>query len=113
MPKLSPFQMTEGQSWTGLTTKNHLGSIYEQAPQMASKLMTKIHQTNFGQDLDSYLDRFEPLYLDTDNDFEWELIGSAKKNVPLVEARINGTLVSGIDKPGVNFTEFELVFPEQ
>jgi hypothetical protein len=113
MPKISPFQMTEAQSWSGLTTKNHLGAIYQQAPQMASKLMTRIHQTNFGLDLDSYLDRFDPLYLDTDNDFEWELIGSAKKNVPLVEARINGVPVTGLDQPGKNFTEFELVFPEQ
>ncbi len=56
MPKISPFQMTEAQSWAGLTTKNHLGAIYQSKPQMASKLMTRIAQTNFGLDLDSYLD---------------------------------------------------------
>ena len=113
MPKISPFQMTEAQAWTGLTTKNHLGAIYQTNPQMASKLMTKIHQTNFGLDLDTYLNQFSPLVLDKDDDFEWDLIGSAKKNVPLVEARIAGTLVVGTDEPGKNFTEFELVFPEQ
>jgi hypothetical protein len=89
MPKISPFQMTEAQSWAGLTTKNHLGAIYQAKPQMASKLMTRIHQTNFGMDLDTYLEQFTPLYLDTDDDFEWDLIGSAKKNVPLVEARMS------------------------
>ena len=83
--------MTEAQAWTGLTTKNHLGAIYQSNPQVASKLMTRIHQTNFGLDLDSYLEQFSPLTLDSDDDFTWELIGSAKKNVPLVEARIGGT----------------------
>jgi hypothetical protein len=113
MAKISPFQMTEAKSWTGLTTSNHLGAIYQAAPQKASKLMTRIAQTNFGMDLDSYLDQFSPLYLDTDEDFEWDLIGSAKKNVPLVEARINGVPITPADRAGYNFTEFELVFPEQ
>jgi hypothetical protein len=75
--------------------------------------MTRIHQTNFGLDLDTYLDQFAPLYLDTDDDFEWDLIGTAKKNVPLVEARIGGTAVTAADQAGLNHTEFELVFPEQ
>lgn len=113
MPKISPFQMTEAQAWTGLTTKNHLGAIYQAKPQMASKLMTRIHQTNFGLDLDTYLEQFSPVYLETDDDFEWDLIGTAKKNVPLVEARISGTAITAADECGKNFTEFELVFPEQ
>jgi hypothetical protein len=113
MPKISPFQMTEAQSWAGLTTKNHLGAIYQAKPQMASKLMTRIHQTNFGMDLDTYLEQFTPLYLDTDDDFEWDLIGSAKKNVPLVEARINGNPVTAADEPGKAYAEIELVFGEQ
>jgi hypothetical protein len=111
--KISPFQMTEAQAWAGLTTKNHLGAIYQASPQKASKLMTRIHNTNFGLDLDSYLDQFSPLYLDTDDDFEWDLMGTAKKNVPLVEARIGGTPVSAASQAGFNITEFELVFPEQ
>lgn len=105
--------MTEAQSWAGLTTTNHLGAIYQAKPQQASKLMTRIHQTNFGLDLDTYLDQFTPLYLDTDDDFEWDLIGTAKKNVPLVEARIDGTAIDGTSQAGLNFSEFELVFPEQ
>jgi hypothetical protein len=113
MPKISPFQMTEAQAWTGLTTKNHLGAIYQSNPQVASKLMTRIHQTNFGLDLDSYLEQFSPLTLDSDDDFTWELIGSAKKNVPLVEARIGGTAITAASEPGKNYSEFELVFPEQ
>lgn len=113
MPQISQLQMTEARAWTGLTTKNHLGSIWEMKPQQASKLLTRIAQVNFGQDLDSYLDQFNPLYLDTDDDFVWDLQGSGKKNVPLVEARIGGTAITGTSTPGLGFTEFEMVFAEQ
>lgn len=113
MPQISPFQMTEAQAWTGLTTKNHMGAIYQANPQSASKLMTRIYQTNFGLDLDTYLGQFSPLTLDTDDDYTWDLIGSAKKNVPLTEARIAGVAVDGTSEAGKNFSEFELVFPEQ
>lgn len=113
MPKISPFQMTEAKSWAGLTTKNHLGSIFALEPQKASKMLTRIAQVNFGQDLDSYLDRFTPLYLDTDEDYHWDLVGSGKKNVPLVEARVGGTAITAASTPGLAFSEFEMVFPEQ
>ena len=113
MSQISPFQMTEAQAWTGLTTKNHLGAIYQTNPQAASKLMTKIHQTNFGLDLDTYLNQFDPLGLDTDDDFYWDLVGSGKKNVPLIEARIVGVALTSAGKAGLGVSEFELVFPEQ
>ncbi len=113
MPKISPFQMTEARSWAGITDKNHLGAMFGANPQQASKMITRIAQTNFGLDLDSYLDQFDPMYLDTDDDFTWDLVGSGKKNVPLVEARIAGTAVTATDTAGLNWAEFEMVFPEQ
>jgi hypothetical protein len=52
-------------------------------------------------------------YLDTDDDFVWDLIGSGKKNVPLVEARIGGTAITATSQAGIGFTTFQMVFPEQ
>lgn len=104
--------MTEAKEWTGLTDKNHLGSIFQSSPQKASKLLTRIYETNFGQDLDSYLERFGSKQLDTNDDFVWDLMGTAKKNVPLIRAEINGSTVSAGDEPGKNNTRFDLVFPE-
>lgn len=112
MAQLSQFQMTDAQSWAGLTTTNHLGAIYQSQPQKASNLITRIAQTNFGMDLDGYLSQFGVKMLDTDDDFIWELVGSGKKNVPLIQAEINGTAVVSTDTPGLNFTEFDMVFPE-
>ena len=47
MAKLSPLQMTDATTWKGLTTENHLGAIWKQAPQKTSALITKIQATNF------------------------------------------------------------------
>lgn len=114
MPQLSPFQMTEAKAWAGLTTTNHLGAIYQARPQEASNLMRRIYTSNFGMDLDSYLSTFPVKVLETDDDFTWELIGSGKKNVPLVQAEITvGTAVTAADQPGLNFSTFDLIFPEQ
>jgi hypothetical protein len=113
--KISEFQMTDAQHWGGLTTANHLASIYQAKPQKATDIMRRIYTTNFGMDLDSMLSKYGAKTLDTDDDFTWELIGSGKKNLPLIEARLTptGNAVAVGDKPGVNVTEFYVLFPEK
>jgi len=113
--QFSEFQMYDAQHWSGLTTANHLHSIYQGRPQKATDIMRRIHTTNFGVDLDSQLSKYKVKYLDTDDDFTWELIGSGKKNVPLIEARLTptGNAVAVGDEPGKNVTSFYLVFPER
>jgi hypothetical protein len=113
--KISALQMYESTNWQGLTTSNHLGSLFNIEPQKASQLLTRIYNVNFGMDLDSYLNQFKPLYLESDDDFEWQLQGSGRKNVPLVSASLTsgGAAVSATDKAGINTNHFFLVFPEQ
>lgn len=111
--KISQLQMREGATWTGLTDTNHLGRLFLERPQMASKLASKIYNKNFGMDLDGYLSQFPVKVMETDADFTWQLIGSPKKNVALVEARIDGTPITATDTPGKNHTSFELVFSEK
>lgn len=113
--QFSEFQMYDAQHWSGLTTKNHLHSIYQGRKQKASNIMRRIYTTSVGMDLDSHLSKYPVKYLDTDDDLTWELIGSGKKNVPLVEARLtaNGSAVAVGDEAGLNVTQFYLVFPER
>lgn len=40
--KLSKFQMIGFQHWKGLTTENHLGAIFQKAPQKATNLMVQL-----------------------------------------------------------------------
>ena len=40
--KLGKFQMLGFQHWKGLTSDNHLGSIFQLAPQKATNLMVQL-----------------------------------------------------------------------
>ena len=110
MAKLSPLQMTDASDWKGLTTENHLGSIWQTAPQKVSDMIMTVQQNHFGNNIDSVLSRFPTLEFDTDDDFTWELQSQGLENIPLVECRIDGVAITPTDEPGKNHTTFELVF---
>ena len=113
MQKVSPLQEYFPTDWSGLTVKNHLGAIYQTQPQDASKLVTLMHKANGGFNFTHFLKKFEPLFLDTDDDFRWKLQGDSEKNIPLVGATINGSDVSTTSQTGVAHAQFVLRFPEQ
>jgi len=108
--RLSPLQMTDATDWKGLTTENHLGAIWQQAPQKVSDMITKIQSMYWGNNLDSVLAQFPTMYMDDDKDFYWELCSKALNHYELIEARIDGTAITAADQVGKNFTTFELVF---
>lgn len=112
--RVSPFQMYENQDISGLVTKNHLGYNFGIDTQAASKVAIMIHQANAGASLNSFLNKYPVLELDSDDDFTWDIIGNGKKNIPLVKASLtsNGSAIGVLDKVGKNFTEFFLTFPE-
>jgi len=108
------FVMTQAKSFTGLTTRNHLGAIWQQSPQMASKITTQLLQESGMKNLDSFLNSMPVKYLETDDDFIWRLAGSSERNIPLVEARWQGAVVDETTTNiGAGRAPFELVFPER
>lgn len=112
MSRLSPLQMTDATTWKGLTTENHLGAIWQQAPQKVSDMIMNVQQNYFGNNIDSVLSQFSTLEFEDDRDFTWDLQSQGLDNIELVEARIDGSAVTPADRPGLNFTTFELVFPK-
>lgn len=109
------FKVYEPQSWSGLTTANHLKSIYRISPQKASTVITRLLASSYGANLDSLLSKFPTKFFDNDDEFTWDLIGSSERNYPLVEARREGgTVVAGGDTGiGAGRAEFVLVFAER
>lgn len=105
----------EPQSWSGLTTANHLKSIYHIAPQKATSIVTKLLASSYGANLDSLLSKFPVKYFDSDEEFYWDLIGSSERNYPLVEAtREDGTVVTDSDVGvGAGRAKFYLTFAER
>ena len=112
--KLGKFQMTGFQHWKGLTKENHLGSIFQQSPQKATNLMVQLLAYQRGKTLDTFLNQFPVREFEDDSEYYWEVIGSSRRNIPLVEARDQDGVVvtAGSPNVGAGTAPFYLVFPE-
>lgn len=105
--------MRDFTSWKGLTKSNHISAIYGNKPQLATPIMVKLMEHNYGRSFETYLSRFPTKYFEEDSDIVWHLIGSSRKNVPLYEARdIDGNVITAGTMAGVHTEPFYLVFQE-
>jgi len=100
-----------------LTKDNQLASIYQRAPQPVSDYMVQLLALHRGKSLESELAKYPTKQFDTDDEFTWHVIGSSRRNIPLIEARYeDGTVVDGTNKGGENAgigtAPFFLVFGE-
>lgn len=113
--RIANTQITDAKSWSGITTKNHLGAIHQQQPQMASAMVTRLLQRYYGNSLETMLANVPVKTLETDDDFTWKLLGSSERNIPLVEARLldGSTIVESDFGVGAQGVEFELIFNER
>ena len=113
--KLSRFQKLTFNHWKGLTKRNHLGSIFQEQPQMATNLMVQLLAWYRGKTLDTFLSQFPTKEFDSDDEYTWNVIGSAMRNIPLVEAGdCDGNIItsSTATNVGMNGEPFFLVFAE-
>lgn len=112
--KLGKFQMVGFSHWKGLTKENHLGSIFQLAPQKATNLMVQLLAFYRGKTLDTFLNQFPQKEFEDDSEFYWDVIGSKRRNIPLVEARDeNGNVVTAESGMiGAGTAPFYLVFAE-
>ena len=113
MQRVSPLQEYEPKDWSGLTTQNHLGAIYQIQPQETSKLVTLLYRANRGVNFNIFLQQFGTTTLKSDEDFRWRLQGSSKKNLQLVGCTVNGSAISTSSRVGKGGARFTLTFPEQ
>ena len=67
--KLGKFQMVGFQHWKGLTKENHLGSIFQLAPQKATNLMVQLLAYYRGKTLDTFLNQFPTREFEDDNEY--------------------------------------------
>lgn len=117
--KLNKFQMVDFTGWKGLTKDTHLSAIGQRLPQKATDLMVQLLAARRGKNLDTFLSQFPTREFEDDTEYTWDVIGSSRRNIPLVEARDeNGTVVtvtSEEDKNkliGAGTAPFSLVFAE-
>jgi hypothetical protein len=67
-----------------------------------------------GKSLDTFLSQFPVREFEDDNEYTWDVIGSSKRNIPLVEARDESgdPVTSESGMVGAGTAPFYLVFPE-
>lgn len=113
--RLGKFQMLEFSSWKGTTTDNHLGYILRSQPQKLSNVMIELLATRRGRTLESMLNAFPTKMFENDEEYTWDIKGSYRRNIPLLEARDeDGVVVTPAysQNVGINHAPFYLVFGE-
>jgi len=111
---LGKFVMTKAKAWSGLTLKNHIGAIFGSQPQLVSPLTTVLLQNSGMKNLDTTLSMFPEKVLNSSDDFVWKVVGSDERNIALVAAEYQGSVVQSSDTGvGAGRSPIELVFAEK
>lgn len=113
--RLNRWQVKELKSWNGplFDPENTLKALYKTQPEKIRKSMVKLQAIYNGRSLESKLEEFGVKYVDSLNDFYYEIIASSKRNVQLIEARYNGAIVTAADNNiCAGGSTVELVFGE-
>lgn len=112
MAQLSRFQSVNFSHWRGMTKQNHLGSIFLKHPQKATNIMVELLATKRGKNLETYLSQFPVKEFETSDNYTWEVIGSSRRNIPIVEGRDENGSVQSSGNVGVGGLPFFVVFNE-
>ena len=70
-----------------LTKLNHISAIYGMGAQKASNMMVELLASKMGNTLDTFLSKLPVKEFEDDSEYYWDIVSSARKNIPLVEAR--------------------------
>ncbi len=98
MFQLGRYQVTDSEAVAGMINpENTLDAMYKRAPQKINNTMVKLLAIHRGRSLENLLNMFPTHEIDDDRDFYWELIGSSRRNIQLVEARYQGSVVTDSD----------------
>lgn len=115
MGKLGKFQTLSFTGWSSKVTKeNHIHSLFLGAPQKAANFMVQLFAANYGKTLESLLSQFPTKEFESADEYTWDLIGSARRNITLLFARNEqGTDIAAAGTMvGANTQPFELIFAE-
>lgn len=86
---ISNLQLYAPKSWSGLTTENHLGSVFAAEPTLVSNIISRVFGMNQYAGMDYFLSiGGAEQELESDNDFEWYLKGDDEKAITINGLRV-------------------------
>lgn len=97
--RLNRWQVQELKTWNGplFDPQNTLRALYKEQPEKIKKAMVKLQAIYNGRSLEAKLEEIGTKYVESLSDFYYEIIASSKRNVQLIEARYNGSVVTATD----------------
>lgn len=117
MAQLHPLQKYAAVDYNGLVNDSHFYSMYQQKPELISKMIKQIYSQDMAGEIRAFVERFPVKEVEQENGFyEWMLQGDWDKNISLTDAEtMSGATVSAGTFPGIvgrNGEEFYLIFSE-
>lgn len=104
---ISNLQLYAPKSWSGLTTENHLGSVFAQEPTLVSNIISRVFGLNQYAGMDYFLSiGGGEQELADDNDFEWLLKGDDEKALTIAASVSDAT-------PGIYGAVINIKFSEK
>lgn len=111
--QLNHYQLAKVKSHKGLTLNAHLGNYFQKKPQEARTDIVKLLASNYAKTLDTELEQYPTKHFETEDEYYWKIMGSDRRNVELVAARVNAVVVTSSDaNVGRGGSEFELIFKD-
>jgi hypothetical protein len=95
---LNNLQVTSTKSWAGLTTDNHLFSIYANDVQLASDIVTEVYHKMGQVGLDSFMSKYPTKIFPHDGEYEWMLKGDSRRAISIVSYSAADTARPGVAK---------------
>jgi hypothetical protein len=107
---INDLQITQGNWHAGLTQDSHLNTFFLTEPDLATKVVTLVHNKYTGaQNPLSFLTTGMGRSKEMNGiQYRWPLTGDSEKAVPVV-----GSFGDGSSTPGINSTTFRVKFPEK
>lgn len=118
MPQMNFYKMRPAYGWgPGVTQRKHIAEIFAKNPIMMNDVVVRAFTANYGYQFSTFLKEHTKVReFESDDEYQWKLIGSTWKNIPLIEARdeYGNVIDSTYANPtvGQGGAIIQLVFPE-
>lgn len=106
LQKINDLQITYSKSWAGLTTENHLSSIFQIEPALFSDIVTRVFSQMNYEGIMSFINKYPVKVMDTDIEYRWYLKGDDRKAINIIGYSAQGS--STYATPGIGKTTFLL-----
>jgi len=109
MAKVRQNQLLAGKRWHGLTTENHLTSVYMDNPVQMLDRIEHLYDVNLGMDFVSFMNQFDTYEVDRRR-YSWPLLGATDSNFELLGAWLDEAGTTAITAAATNVGQGRMNF---